>query len=274
MISKVLPAGGSFYHTCRYVCQDQGRARILDSEGIREHDYRLMTEDFEGQHQLHPEVEKAVFHSVLSFPPGENPDDPLMVELARKYLVRLELSDTQFVITRHTDKDHAHLHIIANRIGNNGAPIDDSWLGLRGKKVAEELTREYKLAPALKKDLQLTHRENLNESEERRYRLYDAIAKILPGCQNLEDLEKKLLKQGIDVQYRKKEGTGERQGISFRLENECFKGSQVDRDFSLKRIQQTLALQQAQRQKQEQRQYQEVEREWYPRQSHGMRRGR
>lgn len=273
MVSKVLPAGGSFYHTCRYVCQDQGRARILDSEGIREFDYRLMTEDFESQHQLHPEVEKAVFHSVLSFPPGENPDDRLMVELARKYLARLELKDTQFVITRHTDKDHAHLHIIANRIGNNGTPIDDTWVGLRAKKVAQELTQEYKLAPALKKDLQLTHRENLNESEERRYRLYDAVVKNLPGCRSLEDLEKKLLTQGIDVQYRIKEGTGERQGISFRLENECFKGSQVDREFSLKRIQQTLALQE-QRQKQEHQRRQEIEQEWYPRQSHGMRRGR
>lgn len=268
MVSKVLPAGGSFYHTCRYVCQDQDRARILDSEGIREHDYRLMAEDFENQHQLHPEVGKAVFHSVLSFSPGENPQDQLMVELARKYLTGLELNNTQFVITRHTDKDHAHMHIIANRVANDGNPIDDSWIGLRGKKIAQELTREYLLVPALNKNLKLTHRENLNESEERRYRLYEAVAKSLPGCTNLGQLEKKLLNQGIDVQYRIKEGTGQRQGISFRLENECFKGSQVDREFSMKRLQDTLARQQ------EQKQHQEMELDWYPRQSHGMRHGR
>ena len=76
-----MPAGGSAYHTCRYVYQDLNRVRLMYSQGVREHHYRLMAEDFEHQHQLHPQVEKAVFHSVLSFPPGENPDDRLIVEL-------------------------------------------------------------------------------------------------------------------------------------------------------------------------------------------------
>jgi hypothetical protein len=97
--------------------------------------------------------------------------------------------------------------------------------------------------------------------------VYETVARSLPGCQNLGDLERKLLQEGIDVQYRIKADTGERQGISFRLEKECFKGSQVDREFSLKRLQHTLALQQQKRQ-------QEIEHEWYPRQSRGMRRGR
>jgi Relaxase/Mobilisation nuclease domain len=266
MISKVMPAGGSFYHTCRYVCQDLNRARILEAEGVRSHDYKLMVWDFEGQRQMRAEKEKAVFHSVLSYSPGEHPSDAQMVELARKYLERIGLEKTQFVITRHIDKDHAHMHIIANRVGNDGKSIDDSWIGLRGKKVAQQLTQEYGLTPALKKNLALTHRENLNESEARRYRIYEAIRDNLPKCRSLADLEKRLLPKGITMRYRygKSERVRELQGVSFRLDNESFKGSQIDREFSIKRLQETL-------EKQELKHRLEREERYELRQSRGMR---
>ena len=269
MISKVLPAGGSFYHACRYVCQDQGRALILDAEGVRSHDFRLMTEDFERQLELRPEKEKGVFHSILSFSPSEQPDNGQMVELARKYMERIGLSDTQYVITRHIDKDHAHMHIIANRVDNAGQSIDDSWIGLRGKKVAQQLTQEYRLTPALSKNLELTHRENLNPSEERRYRIYEAIRDNLPRCETMTDLEKRLRKQGIGTMYRygAVAGARELQGVSFRLENQSFKGSQIDREFSIKGLERTLAEQQQLKLTRRQ----EIQEEYEYRQSRGMR---
>ncbi len=73
MQSKVFRSGASFGHTCQYVCQDLDRARILEIEGVRSHDLKLMAADFESQQQRHPSRNKAVFHSTLTFPPGENP---------------------------------------------------------------------------------------------------------------------------------------------------------------------------------------------------------
>ena len=44
MISKVF-GGHSFYHACRYICLKQG-ATILETEGVRGHNHRLMSDDF------------------------------------------------------------------------------------------------------------------------------------------------------------------------------------------------------------------------------------
>lgn len=253
MISKVLPAARSFRSCCQYVCQDQSRAQVLKVEGVRGHDYSLMAKDFEHQRMLRPEKHQAVFHSVLSFHPGEKPADSKMVAIAEEYLQRIGMTNTQYVIAKHIDKDHLHMHVIANRVDNQGQSIDESWMGLRGKKVAQQLTQEYGLTPALKKDLQLTHAEFLQPSEARRYQIYAAIQENLPRSRNLADLEARLLKRGIDTQYKVNEQTHEREGISFRLEKQCFKGSQIDREFSFKRLEehfekQQLALEQQMRQ--------------------------
>jgi hypothetical protein len=202
-----------------------------------------MAEDFMIQQQMRPSKQKACLHAILSFYPGENPSDETLKEITLKYLSGLGVVNTQFAVIKHTDKAHLHLHIVANMVNNDGKAIADSWIGLRGKKLAQQLTEEYQLIPALKKNLDLTHLEALNQSEADKYTIYQAIAENLPLCRTMEELEKSLLKRGIETQYKYKGQTAEKQGISFKLGDYCFKGSQVDRKFSLAGLQKTLEQQ-------------------------------
>ena len=241
MISKSLPAN-SVYHTCRYVCNRQ-EAEVLYSEGVRAHDYKLMATDFQMQQQMRPSKKVSCFHGILSFHPDEKLSDPMLVEIAQKYLEQLNIINTQYAIVKHTDKAHLHLHIVANMVANDGKSINDSFIGLRGKKIAQKLTEEYKLVQAIKKDLELTHLENLSETEANRYKIYMAIAVNLPHCRTMDDLEGRLQKLGIDMQYKFKGKTQEKQGISFRIGKFCFKGSQVDRKYSLAGLEKALAHQ-------------------------------
>jgi len=215
MISKPIPAE-SFYHTCRYICQKPG-AEVLITEGVRGHNYKVMAEDFIRQQQLRPSRTKACLHSILSFHPSEKPSDEIMAEIAQKYLERLGIVNTQFAVVKHTDRAHPHLHIVANLVDNKGQAISDSWIGLRGKKVAQALTQEYNLVPAIRKDLALTHTEAMSELEVGKYKIYQVISEHLPHCRTLDDLEKRLASQGIEVQYKYKGHTQERQGISFAI---------------------------------------------------------
>jgi hypothetical protein len=242
VISKPLPAK-SFYHTCRYVCQKKG-AEVLIAEGVRGHDYKLMAEDFLRQQQTRPSKGKAVFHSILSFHPDEKPSDEQLKEIARKYLDRLGIVNTQFSVSKHTDKAHLHLHIVANLVDNGGKAISDSWIGLKGKKVAQQLTEEYGLIPAIRKDLRRTHLDALTKSEAIKYKIYQAIAQNISRCRTMDELEDRLQKLGIDVLYKFKGQTREKQGISFRMGNISFKGSQIDRKYSLVGLQKILDLQQ------------------------------
>jgi hypothetical protein len=242
MISKPLPAS-SFYHTCRYVCQKKG-AEVLIADGVRGHDYKLMAEDFLRQQQTRPSKGKAVFHSILSFHPDEKPSNEQLKEIARKYLDRLGIVNTQFSVSKHTDKAHLHLHIVANLVDNDGNAISDSWIGLRDKKVAQQLTQEYGLIPAIRKDLRRTHLDALSKSEAIKYKIYQAIAQNISQCRTVEELEERLQKLGIDVLYKFKGQTQEKQGISFKMGNVSFKGSQIDRRYSLVGLQKILDLQQ------------------------------
>src|SRR5205823_3410498 len=176
-----------------------------------------MIQDFEMQHGLRPSKKQACFHSILSFYPGENPGDKKMVEIAKKYLVDLGITNTQYSITKDTDKAHLHLHIIANMVNNEGQTIKDNWIGLRGKKIAQRLTLEYKLVQVLEKNLELTHFESLSQSEANKYKIYTAIRENLPHCKTMDDLRNRLLKQGIDTLYKYKGQTQEKQGVSFKI---------------------------------------------------------
>src|SRR5664279_830449 len=108
MISKVI-IGKTFYGACRYVCMDQERAVVLEAEGVRDYDYKLMAKDFEMQQALRPSLTKAVFHGIISFYPGEKIEDKMMAAIAKKYLQEMKITDTQFVIVKPVSYTHLTL---------------------------------------------------------------------------------------------------------------------------------------------------------------------
>src|SRR5664279_3511759 len=174
MISKVI-IGKTFYGACRYVCMDQERAVVLEAEGVRDYNYKLMAKDFEMHQALRPSLTKAVFHGIISFYPGEKIEDNTMADIAKKYLQEMKITDTQFAIVKHIDKNHLHLHIIANLVNNNGETIKDNWIGLKGKKIAQKLTIKYGLKEAISKNLELTNLAALNGREANKYFIYQTI---------------------------------------------------------------------------------------------------
>ncbi|MGN6605375.1 MAG: relaxase/mobilization nuclease domain-containing protein [Ginsengibacter sp.] len=246
MISKVV-IGKTFYGACRYVCMDKKRAVLLASEGVRDYNYKLMAKDFEWQQSLRASLTKAVFHGIISFYPGEKIEDKRMAAIAEEYLAEMKMTDTQFVIVKHIDKNHLHLHLLANLVNNKGEVIKDSWIGLRGKKIAQKLTKKYGLKEAVTKNLSLTNLEALNEREANRYIIYQAILEKLPLCKSLAELKEKLVKENIEILYKYKGQTDELQGISFKLGDYKYKGSEIDRKFSINNLQKILQRQQTQK---------------------------
>lgn len=241
MIGKILPAD-SVYHTLRYIMH-KPEAQVLASEGLREHDYRLTARDFETQRTLRPEKQKACFHAVLSFAPGENIPDERMREIAGAYLQRLGFVNTQYIIVRHNDREHQHMHLIANKVGRDGGVISDRFIALRGKQIAQELTKAYGLEEARRKQLSRTNLEELNRKEAVKYAIYKCLVREIPESRAMVDLVGRLAKYGIEVRLKRKGNTEEVQGISFRKDGLSFKGSEIDRNFSYAKLQKVLAQQ-------------------------------
>ena len=73
-------------------------------------------------------LKNPVYHISLDFAHEDAPKltDELMVEIAREYMRRMGITNTQYIVCRHTDREHQHLHIVANRVDNDGNTISDS----------------------------------------------------------------------------------------------------------------------------------------------------
>jgi hypothetical protein len=243
MIARIFGKGASFKKVCRYVGRQQAGSEAIELDGVRGHDFELMARDFELGRSLRPEVSKPVFHGVLDFHRDERLDDGQMAEIARKYLVGIGLIDTRYAVVKHTQTSHTHLHLVASRIDYNGNPIDIFPEILRSNDVSRQLTAEYGLIPVGQKNLRNTNFGALDNSETRLYAIYRAVQESLPGCRSLEDLEERLRVAGIDVRYRIDRESGRRVGISFRYLGEAFKGKRIDKEVTLPRLEERLALQ-------------------------------
>jgi len=127
MIGKVI-TGKSFGGCIRYVVQKHD-ALILGAAGVRMRQVNQIINDFNLQRKYNPNLGKAVGHIALSWSVNDlsKLNDEVMVSMAKEYLQKMNIQDTQYLIVKHRDKDHPHLHIVYNRVNNNGKTISDKF---------------------------------------------------------------------------------------------------------------------------------------------------
>ena len=71
--------------------------------------------------------------------------DGKMVQLAQEYMREMKITDTQYIIVRHQDREHPHVHIVFNRIDNNGKTISDRNDMYRNELVCKKLKAKHGL---------------------------------------------------------------------------------------------------------------------------------
>lgn len=233
MIGKVI-GGKSFAGTVGYVMKQD--AKILDSEGITPPEVRDMVQDFSDQAMLNPRVKNTVGHISLSFSEQDKDKltDKTMVEIAKEYMQKMSITDTQYLIVRHHDAPHPHCHIVYNRVKNDGTTVPDSNIRLRNVAVCRELTERYGLYFATGKEQVREHR--LREPDKTKYEIYNAIRTVLPNCKSWGDLERRLSRQSIGLEFKTKGNTGIKEGVKFSKNGYTFSGSKIDQRFSYSKL--------------------------------------
>ena len=233
MVGKVI-SGSSFSGTVGYVMKEE--SLILEAEGIMPPEVKDMVQDFKDQTLLNPRLKNTVGHISLSFSPKDAPrmTDALMTQIAKEYMQKMGITDTQYLLVRHLDQPHPHCHLVYNRVGNNGQTISDKNIKIRNAKVCRELTEKYGLYLAPGKDD--VRREQLREPDKTKYEIHDAIKGCLPKCKSWNELEGKLKEQGIGVRYKYCGLTDRKQGVLFSKNGFEFSGSKIDRAFSFTKL--------------------------------------
>ena len=157
-----------------------------------------------------------------------------MIERAKEYMKKMGIQDTQFVVVRHSDREHPHLHIVYNRVNNKGQTISNYNDYVKNVKACKEMTLKH--GYHLGEDKQQVNRQALKGKDQIKYELHDTIKSTLKTAVNWKQLEWALKKQGINIDYKFKSGTKEIQGISFEKGDIKMKGSALDRSLSFSRL--------------------------------------
>jgi hypothetical protein len=203
-----------------------------------------MTADFNAQRKMNPNLGQAVWHTSISFRPEEAAglNSETMKAIAQDWIKGMNLENTQYAVIRHTDADHPHFHIIANRVGNDGQTISDSHNYARSQKLLRQLELKHELSIVQEqKQQQRLSLAHVPEPDRTRIGLRDEVRSLVASARNLEEL-----RQGAQAKQIKMEiGTnqlGQPVGVRFEQHGYRFKGSELDRALSMGQIAQKLAL--------------------------------
>ena len=236
MIAKIIK-GADFGGVINYMLSKQeGKAMVLASNNIGFTDQNLCVHEFALQASMRPNVQKPVCHTILSFSANDADQltDDVMIKIANEYLEKMGYGDTQSLIVRHSDRQHPHLHICINRIGNKGKTISDRNEKYRSTKICRELTERYGLT--IGEGKQEVNRSRLRGEDKLRYEIFDTIKSILLQSQTWKDFVAGLEQQGITTRFKTKGNTGVVQGITFEKDGCSFSGSKIDRTCSFSRL--------------------------------------
>lgn len=217
------------------------KTNIIASEGVDLTSDKSIVASFSLQAKSRPSLKNFVGHISLSFAPEDTPklSDGRMAEIAREYLRRMGIVNTQYVMSRHHDKPHPHVHIVYNRVDNDGNAITGDQGFRKSARITQALTREYGLT--FSKGKKKVNRDRLKGKAAVKYRIYDTVTEAMQTCCSMEALKAALSARGIGMNIVRN-AEGKAKGIVFTCDNISFAGYQIDRSITYAKLRQSLGI--------------------------------
>ena len=157
---------------------------IIDSDGVRlEIDTKgwrkMAAEDIKRPTLTRNKIKDPCGHISLGFSPEDAPrmTDDFMLEIAHEYMKKMGITDTPYVIVRHTDKKHPHCHIMFSRVDYNGKIIKPVTNFNRNRAVCADITKRHNLI--MGNDSLSLDPEKLRGSERSRVEIIQAATEVL-----------------------------------------------------------------------------------------------
>lgn len=237
MIAKAVKGKG-FRGALEYDLTKQG-GRVLDTNMAGENPRELAAE-FGEIRKMRPNLGKAVLHVSLSAAPGETLTDAQWREIGKRYIDGMGLEKNQFIVTRHTDTEHEHIHILANRIRFDGGVTSDSQDYKRQETIMRELEQDYglqRVAPSIEAERKAPTKGEIEggirtgepSAKQQLQQLCDGAAK---DCRSFSAYQERLEAAGVElVPVVQLEGA-KLSGLSYRLDGVTMKGSDLGKAYS------------------------------------------
>lgn len=143
MIGKISKGRG-FSGCLSYVLGKEG-AKVLDGN-VMGSEPSVLARQFRFCCQANSRVERTVFHASLATVASEPLDEATWRAIARDYLAQMEFTDVPYVLIKHSDTQHHHVHIVAGRVRADGSCVSDKYDYYRSQKAIRRLEQHYGLS--------------------------------------------------------------------------------------------------------------------------------
>jgi hypothetical protein len=210
-----------------------------------------MAREFAAIKRLRPNLKKAVLHVSISAAPGECLTNAQWLEIGKRYLATMGLDKNQYVITRHTDTEHEHIHILANRVRFDGTVTSDSNDYKRQEVLMRALERDYSMAPVCASrdaplraigsgEIEMALRTGVRPS---RLVLQELVSAATLGRPSMIDFMRRLESKGVCV-IPNIANTGRMNGFTFEFDGTMFSGSKLGAKFKWSELQKEIEYEQ------------------------------
>ena len=241
MIGKQIK-GRSFSKLLNYLFGKDGASLI--GSNMEETTPRGLAAEFRFCRQLNPRVSRSVYHASLSLPHTEHLENDTWHEIAQKYVQAMGFDMNQYVVVRHSDRDHDHAHIVAGRVRLDGTTVSDSWDYRRSEAAIRQLEQEYGLQSLHSSQEQDSRSPTTGEQrllartgeESIRVQLQRSLDQVTQSPVTMPQLIEQLQQNGISVRICDRQ-TGEIKGISYELNGIAFSGTHLGKAHTFKGLQ-------------------------------------
>ena len=154
MVARIN-AGKSISKALNYNEQkvQQGKAELLSASGFLKEISRLSFYDkiglFKKSQSLNSRVDTNTFHASLNFDPSDKLTNEKLVKIADAYMDKIGFGQQPYLVYRHCDSAHPHVHIVSTNIQRDGSRISMHNLGRnQSAKARKEIELQFGLVRA------------------------------------------------------------------------------------------------------------------------------
>ena len=111
--------------------------------------FRQKLDGFENNNRLNKMATTKTLHLSLNFDPSEKLPENKLVEIASAYMDKIGFGEQPFLVYKHEDAGHPHIHIVSTTIKEDGSRINTHNIGRnQSEKARKEIEPQYGLIKA------------------------------------------------------------------------------------------------------------------------------
>jgi hypothetical protein len=205
------------------------QSQLLSVANVGSNDAAGIAAEMQAVAALSHRIQQPVWHTVLSWAPGEQVNQEQKLEAAALYceLMGASLERHQVAVYEHKDKDHPHIHIYINRVPTDGgAALDTAQNYARNVKATRQIREQLGMAALPERRLSTKDLDPLKESTRSYVREQLTAAMQDTSIRSLDQLIARLRQKQIEV-VLKRDAKGVLVGTSFRYQETSVKGTDV-----------------------------------------------